>query len=926
MVRVGDLPTLPSRFSVLAGSVSNRLDVLANDQLDETYVDEYALDQVLGTTAGGTVTRYADNTVCYTPAPGYAGPYPYTEHLAYTVLDDSAIAVTGMAEVVVYDPADGLSTALITMLVEGRNDPPVILNTTSNAPITDKQSTAVFGGVTLIEVDEQLMERLNVTVTIDDGSKGTFNNLQGFADVGGGSYVWSNVTAAAATLALRQLVYVPVENRILVPTNETVRFTLSITDTRSPAVVDNSTTLLVSSVNDAPEIIGTRAKQRFYTNGSIQPFDTVTVVEVDDLAQQRLTVTVMIIEPTQVNLLNRGDFADLHDGRYRATHLTAAEATAQLRAMTVVAASSVAVDSPVTTHLHVRVEDGFAAPVTDTTTSVMALNAYSPQAALQPGDEAMRGDFGAAVDTLAEMAIVGAPTATLNGPGAGAAFLYRHVTGSTNAWSEWCSLLPPSISAGDGFGSAVSLGNSFAAVGAPHQQDGFGRSGSVYLFRRDQGGTQNWGEWLRLVPTNAPTANHFGLAVDFSGDWLAVGAPDTLTLPGGSGGSGTVFLFGRHEGGLNAWGEVMRWSPSESGSADSAFGWQVALDGDTLVVGAPQFNAVTATTTREGAVFQFERNQGGTNRWGLVQKITCPDEDVAQQFGWSVAVRGGQLAVGAPAMSAGTPGIANAGRVYLYGRVQASEPFTFSAQLNGSQTTERQFGYSVALDGGRLFVGAPGNASGPHLGAAFLFENRTGYAAGWVRIERLTRPAGSLAIHYGHAVAFQQGTAIVGAPADMTSTQGSAYLYRFDYQAIDNISPVTIRAAWDAYNFGDAVGNPLTAASLWSGGADPDNDGMSNDTEYAFGGNPTLADQVGLLSIHSADPNWVFDYVRRANDPALFFVIEKSADLKIWSDCSPLILSESYMPSGADKKRVTTTLMLSPSPNRMFFRIKVYGL
>ncbi len=912
-VRVGNLPTLTDRFVVLAGSGANRLDVLANDPLLPGYDDAYLLFGAGGATAGATLALSGDNGVLYTPAIGYAGAYPYTEWFDYTVRDDSGVAFVGRAEVAVHGPLGDREAATVTLIVEGRNDAPMIFNTTTNSPLTDKESAAVFTGVTLVEVDQQLQERIAVDVTIDDPAKGSFTNLGAFVAMGGGRYAISNVTAAAATAAIRQLFYVPVENRIIVPTTERVFFTITVTDNKSPPVSDEQTFLDVTAVNDAPLIEGARSGQRFYYKLPLQPFAAVTIVEVDDLAMQALTVTVAVVESAQGFMQNLGDFASLGAGVYRATNITAAAATQQLRAMEFAAIGSVPVGGAVTTHLLLQVEDGFAPPVIDAVTSVVALNGYG--ATLQSSDAAAWGSFGLAVDTIADFAVVGAPDAATNGVNSGVAFIFRHEPGSTNRWSQWRQLLPATVTAGNRFGRSVSIGDLHAAVGAPYQDVGGGQLGAVYIFRRDQGGDDNWGEWLRLMPTNAPGAGRFGLSLALCGDLLAVGAPDA-TIAGGEPGAGAS----------NAWGEIMRWSPAGAGAGDADFGWSVALAGDTLIVGAPRFDTNPGTTAREGMVFHFQRQRDGTDSWGLQQTITANDAS-SLGFGWSVAVDATRLAVGAPEMIVGA--VASAGRIFLYAHAAPADDFVYVTQLDRRGDAERLFGYSLALDGGRLLAGAPENdpVMDEFLGAAYLYEDRSGAGNAWKFIEKLMRPVGSVANLFGRAVGFRQGSAIVGAPASNATgvprEKGYAFMYRFDYAALDGNTLLSVRQLWDSDYFGDEIGNPWNILGLWGGAADPDDDGAPNDREYAFVGDPLTADSVGLLWIsRDGAGNWVLEYTRRANDPTLQFTIEASVNLEDWCDWSAATLSQAVVPLSVEAEAVTVVLRASSTYPIMFFRVK----
>ena len=143
-----------------------------------------------------------------------------------------------------------------------------------------------FAGVTIVEVDEQLQEVIDVWVALDDAEKGILMNLGGFVYIGGGQYELTNVTAAAATSNIQQIVFDPTENRITVPTTETTYFTITVTDNKSDPVVDTQTAIDVTAVNDPPIILGTRSMQEAYYRLPVQLFSTVLITEVDDLKLQ----------------------------------------------------------------------------------------------------------------------------------------------------------------------------------------------------------------------------------------------------------------------------------------------------------------------------------------------------------------------------------------------------------------------------------------------------------------------------------------------------------------------------------------------------------------------------------------------------------------------------------------------------------------
>jgi hypothetical protein len=776
-VQVGSLPTRADLFTVLAGPEVHSFDVVANDPLTPDYVGEYTLQSVFGASAGGSVSVSPQNTVLYTPAAVATGGYPYAETFLYRVVDDAGGLVTGAVRVLVYDLQDTRDTSTITLLVEGRNDAPVIDNDAPFLQITDKESVKPFLQVLVTEVDEQLQEVIDVTVALGLPDQGWFRNHDGFVAAVPGVYVLTNVTAAQATARIRDLIFEPTENRIPVPTSEVTRFTITVSDRKAPPVSDTNSYVIVASVNDAPVILGTRAGQTVYQFLPIHLFSSVTIDEVDDLTLQPLTVT-LIMSPTNHGVLtNVGPFVAGTGGVFRATNLTAAAASAQLRLMQFVpSAAAIPVGGARTTAFSIVVADGFAPPVQDDATTVIASPSFDGQ--VRPTNLSLRPAFGLAVDTLSDFAVVGAPNATGNAPTSGAAFVYMRQPAGTNNWAEWRQLQPATLQTNDRFGRSVAISDDLIAVGAINHGTGTVRTGAVFLFGRHEGGSNNWGEVARIAPTGIASAIQFGFSVDLDGDLLAVGAP-LASLSGAPQAQGAVFVFGRHEGGSNNWGEVARRVPVDAGITNSDFGWSVALSGERLVVGAPRLNVSLADTNREGGAFSLLRDEGGTNQWGVAQRLVSGLAAQTLEFGWSASMQGDLLAVGAPAMQVGTAVLA--GVTFVYEWTGGTNGWTEISRLNRFTDNERRFGYAVAVRSGRLLIGAPHNSGPQNIGASYLFRRNPLITTNWILVEKLNRPAGSPAGLYGSAVGLHEDTGLVGAPSDLVefSNRGYAFFYRF---------------------------------------------------------------------------------------------------------------------------------------------------
>lgn len=141
------------------------------------------------------------------------------------------------------------------------------------------------------------------------------------------------------------------------------------------------------------------------------------------------------------------------------------------------------------------------------------------------------------------------------------------------------------------------------------------------------------------------------------------------------------------------------------------------------------------------------------------------------------------------------------------------------------------------------------------------------------------------------------------APPDLASP-GSA--------AVDPTVASTPYGAWTTLH--DLWGNPSDA------GADPDGDGLSNRAEYAFGGNPRIADSLppSAMERDGASIEWTF--TRRADDPSLVFGLEASADLRVWAPVSLNLLRSTADPDHPGHVRETHAI--SPSGNARFFRVR----
>lgn len=404
-------------------------------------------------------------------------------------------------------------------------------------------------------------------------------------------------------------------------------------------------------------------------------------------------------------------------------------------------------------------------------------------------DAAAGDEFGFSVSVAGTTVVVGAPFDDDAGSASGSAYVFQRDEGGIDNWGELKKLIAAGAAGGDAFGFAVAIGGNTIVVGAPF--DG-SASGAVYVFGRDVGGSDNWGFVKKLVRSDAAVGDEFGFAVAISGNTIVVGAP--ADDDGGSA-SGAVYVFERDAGGSGNWGQVKKLTAADATSGDE-FGFTVAISSDTVAVGAP-FAAGNA-----GSAYVFERALGGAGNWGQVKLLKAADADVGDQFGYAVSISQDTVLVGARFFTVRTeipqppvPGdpspdpveidLDDAGAVYFFERdAGGAEKWGQKKRRSAADAQAGdQFGFAVAIRGNQAVVGAP-VGGGKRGGRAFVHERNFGGNNVWGRLDKLGDSDGRRWDEYGFGVAIGADTVVVGAPEtddqcpdDRDCDSGSTYVY-----------------------------------------------------------------------------------------------------------------------------------------------------
>ncbi len=254
--------------------------------------------------------------------------------------------------------------------------------------------------------------------------------------------------------------------------------------------------------------------------------------------------------------------------------------------------------------------------------------------------------------------------------------------------------------------------------------------------------------------------NQFGTSVAVRDELVVVGA---LLGDATVDDAGAVHVYTAQQGGL-VWVDSIGLA---DGDAESFFGASVATDGLWIVGGAPD----GALDGRVG-VFRWDDDTGLVAFETTLQPSAISGD--LTRFGQAVAVEGMWLAVGAPGDAIGD------GAVEIF-RFEDGVGWTFHQRFLADES-ELDFGAAVALRGGVLVVGRPGNDSdGSESGAAtiYRFDESSNL---WQFEQTLTGDGVAPFARFGSAVAKSDDRVIVGAPFDDQAgvPSGTAYVFQWD--------------------------------------------------------------------------------------------------------------------------------------------------
>lgn len=366
-----------------------------------------------------------------------------------------------------------------------------------------------------------------------------------------------------------------------------------------------------------------------------------------------------------------------------------------------------------------------------------------PQVIVAPAPTA-EDYFGSDVALDGDTLVVGANEWSLSYDRPGHAYVYTRQSDGT--WAHEATLEATDAAGGDLFGCSVAIEGDTIAVGAKeHTAGGVGQRGAVYVFTRE--GT-TWTPRAQLITTEAVSAG-LGLSVDISGDTIVAGEDYTSVPATMFAGAATVF-----RGAGASWtaeGRLFAPDPQK----DSCFGGAVAIDGDTVVVGADQQDTyVEGSPQSHGTAYVYERTGSA---WSLQQQLHDPTYPAYARAGWAVDVEGDRAYVGVPAFS-GTRGhvavYSRSGGVWSHEATLADpEPF--------SDGRTCYLGMGVAVDDGLVLAGDPADYS-PTTRDSGAVHSFAAHGDEWLYFGKSRSVPPSEGAGWGERVALSDGYGAVG--------------------------------------------------------------------------------------------------------------------------------------------------------------------
>ncbi len=365
------------------------------------------------------------------------------------------------------------------------------------------------------------------------------------------------------------------------------------------------------------------------------------------------------------------------------------------------------------------------------------------------------------------------------------------------------------------FATSVNLSGNRAVVNAYSHT----HAGAVYIFEFDG---ENWVETVELTSPEGVTNDKFGYSVSLSGDRMVVSAP--IANIGESYNEelvGVAYIF-EFDG--NNWIETAKLVPSNGYRLDN-FGYTVVLDGDRVLVGSIDKDALDQEYS--GAVYVFEFKE---NTWIETAELTGFDTNKWDKFGSSISLEADLALIGSPGGTAaylfqyindnwiqktklvdtygieslffGSSVALNGDQISITTTSSLGKPsYVHVFEQNNDQWTQTltlesdfyYFGKSLEFHNGELFIGSPDYSHNGTSGTGVVHVYKK-LGMDWLKSADIVASDSAAFDRFGYEVSLSGNRALVGAYGDNEGddgNSGSVYFFEYDGDSWINVGKFT---------------------------------------------------------------------------------------------------------------------------------------
>ncbi|MFT5542281.1 MAG: hypothetical protein ACI97K_001488 [Glaciecola sp.] len=387
--------------------------------------------------------------------------------------------------------------------------------------------------------------------------------------------------------------------------------------------------------------------------------------------------------------------------------------------------------------------------------ALIAANSFAAQDIVLAVDGKAGDSFGYSAAIDGTTLLIGAYKADIDGViDAGAAYVY--VLGD-NGWHQQAKLVADPAFAEDTLGGKVALKNDVAMLGVMLRDDKGKDSGAVVSFERE---SSTWKQNQIFTAPDAKPGDAFGQSIALTENHLIIGAPrnDAVEVD-----SGAAYIYKRER---DTWRYQTKITASD-GAAGDLFGISIAVDGNTILVGADLHDEKAENA---GAVYVYVLDD---NQWKQEAKLIASDGGKTDIFGVRVALSKNTALVSARRDDTEELGI-DAGSAYIF--VRDGNTWTQQGKLTSPDgQADDRFGRDVALSGDIAIISAMNHdANGSNTGALYVYKNGSD---GWRYTSKFLAKSSMPDDKFGWSVALSNSVAVVATPNHDAKGQESGAVF-----------------------------------------------------------------------------------------------------------------------------------------------------